>query len=271
MPYRTVLAALSLSLLLSGDLPAETSLIPSVSSGEGFDLNAVYSGSVLVFKVGEVSLRTRIGDEDYEARSMIEAAGILSLFTDFEIRSEVAGRLGDDAAITPDRYAHIERTGDKVRQVEVSFDGGIARSDVTPPFGSWGVPPASEEDRRGTIDPMTAFLSLSEAIAANPQNACTGSLPVFDGKARYNLNLEPDGRRDIRTPAWRGEAIVCNAFYEPISGYDPEDMPSESELRHPLTIWFAPIVEDEYYLPVRLHTRAGFGGVTIEAVEITIN
>lgn len=242
----------------------------AVSSEPTLGLTAVYSGSVLFLKVGEISLQTRLADGRYEAQSMIEAAGLLSLFTDFEIRSEVEGELDARGEMSPQRYAHIERTGDKVRSVEVLFDDGVAQSSAEPPFGSWGQPPASREERQGTLDPMTALFSLSDAVARNPGQGCEGSIPVFDGKARYNLNLESDGRRNVRTPGWRGEALICQAWYEPISGYDPEDYPSEDELRHPLTIWLAPIHEGEYYLPVRLHTRAGFGGVTIEAVDIAI-
>ncbi|MBR9825236.1 MAG: DUF3108 domain-containing protein [Alphaproteobacteria bacterium] len=275
MAFRTRLAssivALSLTVLVPGSLPAHTSSLDNAPVTGGFDLSAVYSGSVLIFEVGEISLRTRVEPDRYEAQSMIEASGLVALFTDFEIRSEVEGRLDEGGFIAPDRYAHIERTGDKVREVEVSFDTGVAQSDVTPPFGSWGVPPASEEDRRGTIDPMTAFLGLSNAIALDPDRGCAGSLPVFDGKARYNLNLQSGGFEPVRTRAWRGDALVCQAWYEPISGYDPEDYPSEDELEHPLTIWLAPVQDGAYYLPVRLHTRAGLGGVTIEAVEITIN
>ncbi|MGK0266344.1 MAG: hypothetical protein ACI82N_000589, partial [Maricaulis sp.] len=70
--------------------------------------------------------------------------------------------------------------------------------------------------------------------------------------------------------AWRGEALLCHVWYEPIAGYDPEDYPTPAELRYPLDIWLAPFPEDGFYLPVRLHTRAGFGGVTVEVAELDI-
>ena len=229
-------------------------------------ISARYDGWVLVFKVGEIELNARFGGEAYEADSSVTAAGLAALFTDFDIRAEVEGRLDADRA-APARYAHVERTGDKVRAVDVSFAGEVAVSDVEPPFGSLGVPPASDSDRTGVIDPMSAFFELSETLTSNG-TGCTGQIPVFDGKARYNLNLEPAGREHVRTRAWRGEALVCHAFYEPISGYDPEDYPSERETRLPLEIWLAPFNDGAFHLPVRLHTRAGFGGVTIEAREI---
>lgn len=231
-------------------------------------ISARYDGWVLVFKVGEIELNARFDDTAYEADSFVAAAGLAALFTDFDIRSQVAGQL-QGGTPDPERYAHVERTGEKVRAVDVSFEGNIASSRVEPPFGSWGVPPASESDRTGAIDPMSAFFQLSGTLTGGmPGEGCTGQIPVFDGKARYNLNLEPAGRQHVRTRAWRGEALVCHAYYEPISGYDPEDYPSERETRLPLEIWLAPFNDGAFHLPVRLHTRAGFGGVTIEASEI---
>ncbi|WP_300528923.1 DUF3108 domain-containing protein [Maricaulis sp.] len=233
-------------------------------------ISARYDGWVLVFKVGEIELNARFDANAYAADSFVRAAGLAALFTDFDIRSEVEGHIEGDSA-TPLRYAHVERTGDKIRAVDVSFRDAVAVSDVEPPFGSWGVPPASATDRSGVIDPMSAFFTLSETLTGRGAGAgCHGQIPVFDGKARYNLNLEPAGREQVRTRAWSGEALVCHAYYEPISGYDPEDYPSERDTRLPLEIWLASFDDGAFHLPVRLHTRAGFGGVTIEAREIRL-
>ncbi|WP_203291573.1 DUF3108 domain-containing protein [Maricaulis parjimensis] len=232
-------------------------------------VSAVYSSSVLIFKVGEVSLDAVFSDSAYEADSFVEAAGLAALFTDFDIRARVAGERGNGQA-RPSSYTHVERTGDKVRTVRVAFEDALAVSEAEPPFGSLGQPPAGPADRTDVLDPMTAFFALSDRMGAEEGQACQGRLPVFDGKQRYDLRLVDAGLSRIRTRAWQGEARVCEAYYEPISGYDPEDYPTPSELRHPLTIWIAEFPETGIFLPVRLHTRAGFGGVTIEAREILI-
>ena len=264
----TVALALGLAAGLSGGpaSPDEVGLTAGEAGGET-RIEARYDSSVLVFKVGEITLNARFGDQVYSADSYIEAAGLAALFTDFDIRAEVSGE-GGDGARRPARYGHVERTGSKVRAVEVDFGGAVARSDVQPPFGSRGVPPASETDRTGVIDPMTAFFELSRRLEGG--EGCEGRLPVFDGKARYDLRLETVGRERVRTRGWRGDALICHAWYEPISGYDPEDYPSASELRHPLVLWLAPIAGEGAYLPVRLHTRAGFGGVTIELTDLSV-
>jgi len=232
----------------------------------GVEVEARYASSVLIFRVGEIELEAVFGAERYAAQSRVTAVGLAALFTDFDIRSEVRGRPGEG----PLRYAHVERTGDKVRSVSVDFGTGVAQAVAEPPFGSLGQPPASAEERTGVIDPMTAFFELSRLVAANGEAGCVGRLSVFDGKQRYDLRLEDGGAERIRTRAWRGEARLCRAWYEPVSGYDPEDYPSESELRHPLEVWLAEFPEAGVHLPVRIFTRAGFGGITIEASELAI-
>jgi len=239
------------------------------SEPETLSISADYSASVLIFRVGRVSLSAEINDTVYSGEAHVEAAGLAALFTDFEIDSRVEGQRLPTGP-RPTSYAHIERTGDKRRDIDVTFDEGLARSTAQPEFSSWGEPPASELDRTGVVDPMTAILQLSEIVLANNDAPCQGVIPVFDGKQRYDLRLSSRGMERVRTRAWRGEALVCDAYYEPISGYDPEDWPTPGETRHPLRMWIAPIADGTAYLPVRLHTRAGFGGVTIELRELTL-
>lgn len=259
-------ACLGLSLLTApASVASEDAVAPAQDT---FILTARYSSRVLIFPVGDITFEARLANSAYSATTRIEAAGLAALFTDFDINAEVQGYL-DGTAAEPSRYAHVERTGRKVRSVEVSFPEGVASSAVEPPFGSWGVPPASEDDRTGAIDPMSAFVALSEQLHRDEGRGCEGVLPVFDGKSRYNLRLENRGRDRIRTRGWRGEAILCDIWYEPVSGYDPEDYPSARELSQPLRVWLAPIDGGRYYLPVRLYTRAGLGGVTIELAQVS--
>lgn len=260
-----VLRLISISLLC---LLAASPALP-VNREAPLSISADYSASVLVFRVGRVTLDAELGREDYAATAHVEAAGLAALFTDFDIDSEVAGRFGANGP-QPVSYGHTERTGEKTRVIDVVFEEGLAYSTATPQFSSWGEPPASEADRTGVVDPMTATLLLSEMVAASGGAPCEGSIPVFDGKQRYDLTLASRGTERIRTRGWRGEALVCDAYYQPISGYDEEDWPEPGETRHPLRMWIAPIADGTAFLPVRLHTRAGFGGVTVELRELRL-
>ncbi|WP_420434897.1 DUF3108 domain-containing protein [Hyphobacterium sp.] len=262
MTYWRMIAAIAACSLLAPDA--------SANRRTALEIEADYTASVLVFRVGRVSLNANLGIDGYAARAHVQAAGLAALFTDFSIDSDVEGLFAQGHPV-PVNYGHIERTGDKTRVVDVDFEDGIARSTASPAFSSWGDPPASETDRTGVVDPMTATLLLSELVTASDSAPCEGVIPVFDGKQRYDLNLVSRGIETIRTRGYRGEVLVCDAYYAPISGYDPEDWPEPGETRHPLRMWIAPIGDGTAFLPVRLHTRAGFGGVTVELRELRLD
>jgi hypothetical protein len=241
-------AAVSLALCVPGFANA-------TGAAQDVTLSAQYSGSVLAIPVGRVELTAHLAEDSYSASATAIATGLAALFTDVRIDSTVSGAITRGRA-RPVSYAHDERTGRKHRRIDMSFENSIARATAVPNFSTWGDPPATDSDRSGAIDPMTAVLMLSQSMTGRRE--CSGILPVFDGRHRYNLRLQARGRERVRTAAWQGEAIVCDAFYEPISGYTERQRPNPRDLRHPLTLWLAPL-DNGHHLPVRLQTRAGFG------------
>lgn len=254
-------------LLLPGVCALAAALSGGAAAQESFSLQADYTGSVWAIPVGRVSLTADIEPDGYQARSQVDAAGLAALFSDLRIVSRVEGDLERGRA-SPTSYAHDEYNRHKHRRIDMSFENGIARSVAAPNFSNWGEPPASEADRAGATDPMSAVLMLSQSMSGREQ--CSGRIPVFDGRLRYDLELRHRGREQVRTRGWRGEALVCDAFYRPISGYTEDQRPEPRDLRHPLTLWLAPIGED-HYVPVRLQTRAGFGVlVELNSLELTV-
>ncbi|MCC5994806.1 MAG: DUF3108 domain-containing protein [Oceanicaulis sp.] len=255
----TAFAALLIAITLVQPEPvraAEAARTGEAAAASGpVNVAARYTGYVLALPIGRVELEARLGAGDYSAQATAQAAGLAALFTDVRIDSQVEGRIECGRA-RPVSYAHDERTGRKHRRIDMSFDNRIARATASPHFSDPGDPPATDSDRAGAIDPMTAVLMLSQSMTGRRE--CSGLLPVFDGRHRYNLRLQARGREHVRTPAWRGEALVCDAFYEPISGYTERQRPSPRDLRRPLTLWLAPL-DNGHHLPVRLQTRAGFG------------
>lgn len=229
-----------------------------------------YAGSVMVFQVANIVVHGQFATDDYQASARFTAAGLAALFTDADIEAGVSG-YRDGHALQPWRYSHLNHASNKNRVVGIDFPDGIATPDVNPPFGNMGEPPATDEERRGASDPLSALLSMGLGAASSGDSLCDGRLQVFDGRARYNLRFEDGGTDRIRTRAWSGNAQVCNAYYEPISGYEADEFPSEDDISHPITFWLAPVHDGAFHVPVRIRTNAGFGGVTVTARSIQEN
>jgi len=229
-----------------------------------------YAGSVMIFQVANIVINGQFHDDTYQASARFTAAGLAALFTDADIEAGVSG-YRDGPNLQPWRYSHLNHASSKGRIVAIDFPEGIATPDINPPFGSMGEPPASEDERRGAADPLSALLSVGLGAVANADAPCEGSMPIFDGRARYNLRFEYGGQDRVRTRAWSGEADVCNAYYEPISGYEEDEFPSDDVIAEPITMWFARVGDNDIRVPVRIRSNAGFGGITVTARSIQVN
>lgn len=259
-----------LALMLAASITAaahDDASAPAAIAAAPAQIEVAYTGSVLILPVAEIQLNAVFPDGSYSAAARFQSAGLLRWFDDTDITAQVSG-YREGLELAPWRYSHVNAASDKGRVVGIDFDEGVARPDIQPPFGSMGEPPASESERAGAVDPISALLSLSLASPALTSGACEGRLPVFDGKARYDLRLENGGSDGVRTRAWRGEAIVCRAFIEPINGYDPGDRPEGDELETPVTMWLAPI--DGVYVPVRYRAPAPVGEINIKANRVSV-
>ena len=226
---------------------------------------AQYSGSVLILKVADISLSAAFQDGTYSAAATFESGGLLRWFDDTNIEATTSGYRAPDS-LRPYRYEHVNHASNKGRVVGINFDDGVAMPDVQPPFGSMGEPPANDEERAGALDPISTLLGLMLSIQSDDADICQGRLPVFDGKARYDLRFNNVGPDDVRTRGWSGEAIRCQAFIEPISGYDEGDRPDEQETNRPVTIWLAPI--ESVYVPVRFRAQTRIGSINITATQL---
>jgi hypothetical protein len=263
-------AALTLSAAAGGDDDTEAVATTAAATSAVAPINVSirYSGSVSIFKVADITVAGEFHEETYSAAARFTTAGLAALFSDADIEAGVSG-YREGPGLQPYRYSHLNHASSKNRIVGINFPEGVAEADINPPFGSMGEPPATEEERDGAIDPLSALLSVSLGSVATADSLCQGRLPIFDGKARYNLRFEEGPVRNVRTRAWRGDAQVCYAYYEPISGYDADEYPSDSDIADPITLWMAPVDEaEEVYVPVKIRANTGFGGIMVNARSI---
>jgi hypothetical protein len=265
--FRLTLTAAASALMLSSAATGDDhGSAPGASDGFA-QLYVEYAGSVLFLNVADITINARIGESDYSAAASFKTAGLAAWFDDTDIEATTTGYVSGNG-LEPWRYQHLNHASNKGRIVGIDFADGLAVPDVDPPFGSLGEPPASDEDRQGALDPITVLLNL--ALARNfetEDEVCAGRLPIFDGKSRYDLRFVNNGMDEVRTRAWRGDAVRCQAFIEPISGYDPDDRPSEEEIARPVTIWLAPM--DGVHVPVRFRASTEIGNINITARRIT--
>ncbi|MGB6231005.1 MAG: DUF3108 domain-containing protein [Litorimonas sp.] len=215
-----------------------------------------------------------MGYEDgdrYAAYTDMRTTGLGALVKKMDIWSVTSGRILADGTPRPD--FHVQQNTDKKnRRVEMNYDHDARSVDVAivPPLGSQGVPPASPEQRYSAFDTISALLRMTHKGRQEASQLCSGRVPIFDSKQHYTLRLAPVGTDRVKFLGDRDEAIHCHAYYEPIAGYDPEDLPNAEEAGTPVDLYFRYYPEVDMHVPVRFSYKiSGFRAV-IKMDDLTL-
>lgn len=228
----------------------------------------------LGFPIFSGTLSGALAKERYRIRSATHSRGVLGLFVDSVVRSAVWGRL-DGAApggLRPQAYMSRTRWNELHRNVNVAYrpDGTVvAASAPEPQEDDWDYDrdPVPQRLRRGSLDPLTALAQM----ATRPFDAapCAGTVPVFDGKRRYDVRFVPLGEEML--PAREGSddpraAHKCQANFEMLAGFDTAGRRGDEDYRppKPTTVWLVRDREAGLWLPVKAETETRW--CTVEAV-----
>ncbi|MEJ2434925.1 MAG: DUF3108 domain-containing protein [Pseudolabrys sp.] len=130
--------------------------------------------------------------------------------------------------------------------------------------------PVTAVQRHGVLDPMTASL-IHVPGAGSPlvPDACQRTLPIFDGRIRYDLNLAFKRMDEVKADkGYAGPVVVCAVYFSPIGGY----IPSRVTIRYlkkqrDMEIWLAPIAGTRVLVPFRAQGPTPIGEAVMEATE----
>jgi hypothetical protein len=223
-------------------------------------VNAVALGS----KVFAVDVSASLDPAGYLVEAALRTAGVADAVAGSEGLFRTVGRIvGND--LHPERFLVRSSGGERERRAELAWDAfGLALVEV--------VPPAAEENRevvppellRGTKDLASAL--LGRLMLRDGEEPCSGTLRVFDGRRRFDLELHrgPDEiLKPNRYSDFAGPARRCNAHHRMIAGYRL-DYIDRQKGRPPAiySVWLAETPDRRLLLPVRLRSETWFGGFT---------
>lgn len=209
-------------------------------------------------------------DQAYAAYADVRTSGLAALLKKMKIWA-VARGTRDASGLTP--TFHIQQNTDKKnRRVEMNYDHNARRVnvDIVPPLGSQGVPPATPAERYAAHDTISAVLTMALSGTQLNGELCVGSVPIFDSKQHYNLRLDRIGTRRVKFDGQKADTIHCHAYYEPVSGFDPEDLPDAEEMGTPINVYFRYYPEADLHLPVRFTYKISSITAVIKADKIEL-
>ena len=236
------------------------------------EVDAVYRLSFNGLSVGKYRFSSHYDGRSYTANGKTE---ISALFGAFKWAGNFLGSGSVETTGTP-RPVSFEmstKTKSKTTSVKLSFDGTRVASVALVPNKS----PSAEavklkpENLQNVFDPMGATLALSNA---NASDACSRTIPVFDGKARYDLRLSLKGREPIKEKKPSGqppELVVCQVKYVPIAGHKPKDFVNPWIDYDHIEIALRAVPAAGIYVPYRITIPSTIGSavMAIDTINIT--
>jgi hypothetical protein len=222
------------------------------------------------FNVGTYDFTSRVSGKSYSATGKTQ---ISALFGAFKWTGNFAGSgLIDGSATHPANYEMSYKSKSKTTSVKLAFDGaGVSSVALVP-----NKPPHADAvrlkpaDLKNVFDPMGATLAISNATA---RDACNRTIPVFDGKARFNLQLSLKGREAIKEKKPTGqptELLVCRVKYVPIAGHKPKDFADPWIDYDHIEIALRAIPSAGIYVPYRITVPSTLGPAVMAAQSIDI-
>lgn len=209
--------------------------------------------------VGGVTVDADVADDSYDISATLRSRGILNLFERTDIEASSSGSI-ENGAVRWRRYDLDHHYSRKHRTVRMTLDEtGAIVSEIEPIYRTWGEPPASEEERRASRDPLSNVVAM--AIAVGHTRTCEGTYPTFDGRFHYLLELSGGEIDAYEGGGYEGEVLKCSLSYLAVSGFDQRDSGRRRVPRG--QVWFALMPDTTFAPPVRISTPLSAGGATI--------
>lgn len=242
---------------------------PAMSS-EGVALG--YEGYLggLHMMTAEVDLAR--ADKNYKMVTRATGRGLVGLLFSWKTNAFTEGAVRPDGSLVPRWHERdISQRGKRPKAIQIEY-----REDGVPLVARMRVGREANfkefEDRRGTVDPMSAVAVIVDQMAAG--QPCTGSFQVFDGKLRYDVTAsmgEPKRLKGNKYMMYKGNAERCDLLLEAVDGFDDEELKGnprdsanvEEEDSIVLTMWFAVPAEGVQSVPVLASADTSYGGLRV--------
>ena len=243
--------------LLGIALPAQAESI-----GARYD---IYTGG---FKAIGIQARAVVTERTYNVQANLKTMGFLDWILRFNQTLEGRGRLG--ATTTPLLYLSEGTFFGTRRTTRLDYlEDGRIDAVLHPANEDDERTPVTDDMKPGTIDPLSVFVAVNRSVQAGGQ-PCSGRVPVYDGRRRFNIVLEDDGVGAVEASPYSvfsGPALRCKYSMERLAGFQPN--PRFNARTPPVSILYAArFGESDLWVPVRLESDSAFGYVVGHLVEI---
>lgn len=227
----------------------------------------VYAGG---FRALQASLDLNLEQKEYKVALDAKTEGFIGKLFPWSGKYETSGVKRQDG-LTPAEYAATSIWKDEEKQTRLEFKDGLLKTRYESETGHADSKKEIEAAlAKDAVDMLTGAVTLLQNTDGT--ESCAGTVPVFDGKRRYNLHFKDAGQGKIhesRYSLFHGEALKCVVEVEPVAGFSKRDqkrgwlaIQNHSKERKKMpTIWLSRLKEGGPVVPVRMEISSSYGAV----------
>lgn len=247
--------------------------LSTAALGKTERLGGIYNISYAGFTVGKGSFSLILRDNAYSAKVGMEPAGIGTLFSTGKGGAQATGWM-KGTKVLPSTYTMASRASNRNFYVSLGQGSGHVRTtQVTPKYKpSKTRIKVTGEHKLNAMDPLSAAIvsAPSSAKVLDP-SVCDRKLPIYDGWARFNINMKFKEVREVSSNGYNGPVIVCTARWEPIAGHRPERRAVQYLAKNAkIETWLAPIGDTNLLIPYKVSIPTATGTLVLKAKELNI-
>jgi hypothetical protein len=234
---------------------------------------ATYNVSLLGLPIGTANTTGELSRTAYRIEANAKLSGLATLVANSKGAATGSGAIAGGHILSAS-YAVTAANSAMTRTMRMSLAGSaVTAVDISPPFEDKPDRiPIRDQDKRGVIDPLGAF--VFPVVGADPlvgPAACNRTVPVFDGYTRFDVRLAYIGQRRVAATGYSGPVAICAVRYVPIAGHRP-DRPGTKFMAENknIEIWLAPVESARVLLPYRISVKTMIGTAVIEASQFSV-
>jgi hypothetical protein len=221
----------------------------------------VFAGGMHVLTIDS---RTRLDTDGYNLETQLNSRGFVGWVSGFSQHTMSEGRI-TDGQLQPTAHLNSGIWRGDSRRIEMRYGPrGPVEVMVDPVEDPSEREPVPASLQRDTVDPLSAILFVNQPAFADAE-ACAWTVPVFDGRRRYNLRFERIAEETLpasRHGVYSGAAVKCRVHYDSIAGrYTGTRWRTSSEPTPPSHVWFARPEGTDLWVPVRFEAEHSLGWV----------
>jgi hypothetical protein len=230
-----------------------------------------YAVSMTAIPIGTGRWTIDVSADRYTVVADGGASGLMSLLVRGQGSATAQGMIRN-GRLTPQSFVVKDTEDGQETDLTMKLtDGTVTTLTVNAAPGYADRIPIVESHMRGVIDPLTAFMIAQPVTDHGPgkPEACNRTLPVFDGRRRYDLTLWFKRMETVRDEAgFEGSALVCGLMLQPIAGHRAHSVIIEYVAgKRDIEAWFAPVAATSLLVPFRLAIPTLLGTMAVQATH----